>query len=182
MKLERVYREMLFSRFQSNNSKFTERGLATTCMVSVGLVNSALKPMKRMGAIIVHPRWVELVDPWKALVYWCSIRDLRREVVYSTRLSSSVREIETLLPRGSMPTAYTAYVEMFDDTPAEYSEVYAYGDPDLFVGRFGAPTTAVRENLIVLKSDPHLMKTQSVPLPQVYADLWNIDSDRKSVV
>ncbi len=176
MKTDRVYRTILLERFEEGKKGFTQRGIALSCGVSLGLVNFSLRPLRRMGAVVVHPRELELVDPWKALLYWCSKRNLQKDTVYSTHLDDSVSGIEARLPHDSIPTAYTAYKERFDDAPSEYSEAYCYGDRDMFTARFGNESKQGWQNLIVLETDENMASLGRAPLPQVYADLWNIDT------
>lgn len=175
MKRERVYREILYHQFEERASSFTQHELAETCRVSLGLVNLSLNPLRRMGAVEVRQRSFVVLDAWKVLMYWCAVRDLTRETVYSNLVEEPVHRIEASLPRGSVSTAYTAYRERFGEAPADYSEVYVYGDEDVFVRRFGYPRTVGRRNLFVLRSDERLVGLGKSPLAQVYADLWNID-------
>lgn len=175
MKRERVYRELLFRSIEMGEHRFVQRRLAATCEVSIGLVNSAIGPLKRMGAVSMSGRSFELLDPWKTLHYWCSVRDLEKEIVYSTRVDSPVTSIEASLPRDAVPTSYTAYRERYDEAPADYSEVYAYGDAESFERRFG-PSLSRAHNLFVLRTDPHLAAMGSAPVAQVYVDLWNTSS------
>jgi len=176
MKTERVYRETLYHRLERGETSFTQRELATSCSVSLGLVNFALGHLRRMGAIQVKDRGLEVLDPWKMLMYWCAVRDLGRDNVYSILIDEPVHRIEGSLPRSSIPTAYMAYRERFGDAPADYSEVYVYGEREDFVRRFGAGRLKGHRNLIVLRNDEHLASIGSLPLAQMYVDLWNIET------
>lgn len=176
MKTERVYREILYRRLERKETSFTQRQLSVSCSVSLGLVNFALRPLRRMGAVEIKQRGLEVLDPWKLLMYWCAIRDLGREVVYSNLVDEPVHRIEASLPKGSIPTAYTAYRERFGDAPADYSEVYVYGERDDFVKRFGAGGQRGRRNIFVLMNDEHLATLGGATLAQIYADLWNIET------
>jgi hypothetical protein len=176
MKVEWVYREILYRLFERDEASFTQRELASSCLVSLGLVNFSLRPLRRMGAVEVRQRGFDLLDPWKALMYWCAVRDLEKETVYSNLLDEPIHRIESSLPRGSIPTAYTAYRERFDDAPSDYSEVYAYGEGEAFAQRFGPGKEKGRRNIFVLKSDGRLDSLGTAPLAQVYADLWNLET------
>ncbi len=176
VRVERVYREILYRRFEKNETSFTQRELAASCSVSLGLVNFGLRPLRRMGAVEIKQRGFEVLDPWKVLMYWCAVRDLGKEMVYSNFVDEPVHRIEASLPRRSIPTAYTAYRERFGDAPADYSEVYVYGERDVFIRRFGDGRDKGRRNIFVLQSDERLASLGSVPLAQVYADLWNIET------
>lgn len=176
VKVERVYREILYRCSERGENSFTQREIASACSVSLGLVNFGLGPLRRMGAVVVRQRGFEMTDPWKALMYWCAVRNLDRETLYSTLLDQPVHRIEASLPRGSIPSAYTAYRERFGDAPADYSEVYVYGEREAFVRRFGLGKGKGRRNLFLLKSDPRLDALGTAPLVQVYADLWGMET------
>ncbi|MBI3116012.1 MAG: hypothetical protein HYU03_03110 [Thaumarchaeota archaeon] len=176
MKTERVYREIVYRRFERNQTSLTQRQVAASCSISLGLVNFALKPLRRMGAVEIKQRGFEILDPWKVLMYWCAVRDLERETVYSNLVDEPVYRIEANLPGDSIPTAYTAYRERFGDAPADYSEVYVYGEREEFVRRFGPARQKGRRNIFVLRNDQHLSALGKAPLAQIYADLWNIET------
>lgn len=176
MKTERVLRELLYRRLEKDEKSFTQREVAASCNVSLGLVNFALRPLRRMGAVQVRQSGFDVLDAWKVLMYWCSVRDLGRETVYSTLVDEPVHAIEANLPKDSIPTAYTAYKERFGDAPADYSEVYAYGEEEEFVRRFGEGSTRGRRNIFVLRTDGRLSSLGRAPLAQMYADLWNMET------
>jgi hypothetical protein len=50
-----------------------------------------------MGSIVVNEKNFVVIDAWKMLMYWCSIRDLPKYVVYSKFLRKDVEEINLLL-------------------------------------------------------------------------------------
>jgi hypothetical protein len=51
----------------------------------------------------------------------------RLKFIFKIRIEAPVREIERIMPNIEF-TAFTAYKLAFNDTPADYSEVYAYAD------------------------------------------------------
>ena len=173
MKRETVYREILYDVIERKRRVITQREVSKRCSVSVGLVSFALRPLRRMGSIVVSRRNFIVQDPWKILMYWCSIRNLQRYIIYSNFLRMNVQQIEASLPHDSIPTAYTAYRELFKDTPADYSEVYVYGKEQDFINIFGKENSN-RANLFVLRTDDHLISIGKPTLAQIYVDLWNI--------
>ena len=50
-KVEFVYRELLFQALEGGERSFTQKGLSEMLDVSLGNVNHALKPLKRMNAV-----------------------------------------------------------------------------------------------------------------------------------
>jgi hypothetical protein len=100
---------------------------------------------------------------------------LKKDIVYQTYVKESVEKIETSLPANSVLTAYSAFKLRFKKVPAEYSEIIVYGRKEEFEKRFGKHNIKLPPNLIVLKLDEHLLKFSSIPIAQIFVDLWNLD-------
>ncbi|MDI9643806.1 MAG: hypothetical protein QFX35_01155, partial [Candidatus Verstraetearchaeota archaeon] len=145
--------------------------------VPASTVSHSLKPLRGMGAIDVSRNGIAVKNPRKILLFWCSVRRLEPLVVYRKSLRVPVQEIEGMVPPRTIFTAFTAFKHRFGRVPAEYSEVYVYGDAEGFESRFGPPSyPKERCNLIVMEPDNHLRRLGKAPLAQIYADLWNIPS------
>jgi len=172
MKIERLYRQILYEVIEADSRKFTQLGLSKTCSTSIGNIHHALKPLVEMNAIEVRRRSFTVVDSKKILLYWASKRKLRRDILYSTKVNLPVDEIEAMLPPGLF-TAYTAYKFIYKTLPSDYGEVWIYSDAKGVKNRF--PPTSGVPNLYVLKLDDHLMRFKQIPLGQLYVDLWNMD-------
>jgi DNA-binding transcriptional regulator YhcF (GntR family) len=175
MKMERVYREILYRLLEKGEKEFSQKCIAKECKLSLSTVHHALEPLRRMHAIEVRRKNFLVINPKKILLYWASVRDLKKDIVYQTHLEESVEKIETLLPQKSVLTAYSAFKLRFKRIPAEYSEVIVYGEKEEFEERFGKPNTKLFPNLIVLELDEHLLKFKLAPLAQIFVDLWNLD-------
>ena len=166
---EEVYREILFGSIELGKNRFTQSELACNLNASLSVVNLALKPLRRMHAIDNHKMGFYVVDKRKILFYWASIRIVDKDIIYQTRVEKPVREIERSMPHNVIFGAYSAYKFMFDDVPADYSEVYAYSDNlENIKKRF--PETIGPPNLFVLKRDSNLKKMTRA---QIFVDLWN---------
>lgn len=171
-KAELVYRELLYSKVEQGKAVFTQLELAKALGISLSTVNNALRPLRKMGAVNVKRRGFDLVNAKKILYYWASIRNLGKDVIYRTRVESSVLGIEKEMPSFVVFAAYSAYKFRFDDAPADYSEVYAYCDSsslDVLARRF--PPKKNNPNLFVLKKE---FMDSRMPLAQMFVDLWNI--------
>ena len=118
-------------------------------------------------------------------MFWSSLRNLQRDVVYSTRVPGSFREIERDLTDGSILTAYTAFNYRFNEAPADCSEIWVYVQEKMIFeveNRF--PPTALPGYFFFLKGDKALEENSRrhsnglniVSIPQHYVDLWNIPS------
>ena len=179
-----VLREILCSYMDGVN-RFTQLYLSKKLGFSLSTVNASIKRLEEIGAVALKKRGFYMTDFYKALVFFATKRDLKRDVVYSTRINMSVRDIEKNLPDGVAFTAYTAYNLLFNEAPADYSEVYVYADAEAlgeikirFKQEKGPP------NLIVLKPDVKLLldikgkklKRSCVCPAQLFSDLWNINT------
>ncbi len=181
---ELVFRELARGHIQGRNT-FTQLELSKTLGMSLGTVNKAVKNLEEINAVRISRRALEVSDFTRLMMYWATHRNLKRDVVYETRAGISAREMERSMPQGTAFTAYTAYMRIFGEAPADYSEVYVYATKEAgeeikerFPGREGF------SNLIVLAADEKLEKDiankklerGSVCAPQAYVDLWNIDA------
>jgi predicted transcriptional regulator len=177
MKIERVYREILTSVIEKRNKKFKQLELSRACNLSISTVFHALKPLEKMNAIEKKRFGFLVLDAKKILLYWASIRNLEKEIVYQTYVNKSVNDIESLMPSRCVYTAYSAFKFKFKSLPSEYSEVVVYGKKEDFEKRFGKENLKLKPNLVVLSLDDHLLKFGRVaPIPQIFVDLWNLKS------
>ncbi len=192
MKIEQIYRELLYQALEQKTRKLTQLGIARKLKVSLSTVNHALKPLREMGAVVVKRRHLIIQDPEKILYYWASARNLRKDILYQTRAEKPVRTLEKEMPAGIVFGAYTAYKYLFDDVPADYSEVYVYSDEqELREIKKRFPENKKTPNLFVLKKDA-MMRTgeRTTTIAHTFVDLWNlkewyardfIDSQKKRI-
>lgn len=172
-KTERVYREILFQAFEEENRELTQKFLSDKCETSIGNVNYSLQPLENMNTIEKKTKKFLILDPKKILIYWASVRNLSKDVLYKTHSDKPLRKIEKEMPP-CLFTAYSGYKFRWGEPPADYSEVYVYADKEEVRERF--PPKKKRPNIFVLKKDEHLNKFERVPLAQIYVDLWNLPS------
>ncbi len=174
LKVEFVYRELLFQALEKNKREFTQKQLSEILGTSLSNVNHALKPLKRMNAVKINPQNFVLVNPRKVLFYWASIRNTKKDVVYSTRAEASVSQIEKSMPAGVFFTAYSGFKFAFKEAPADYTSVYVYAkNSDEIKKRF--PEKMFPHNLFVLKADELQSKYgKTLPVAQLFVDLWNL--------
>ncbi|MEN3036985.1 MAG: transcriptional regulator [Candidatus Methanosuratincola petrocarbonis] len=175
MKGEPVFREILKKVLEEKASHFNVRSLSEATGIPPSTVSHSLRALKEMGAIEVSRNGITVKNPRKILLFWCSIRRLEPLVVYRKSLQMPVQEIEGMAPPEAIFTAFTAFKHRFGYAPADYSEVYVYGNAERFKSRFGPPSTPKeRCNLIVMEADAHLKMLGRATLAQIYVDLWNI--------
>ena len=113
-----------------------------------------------------------LIDPKKTLYYWASVRNLKKDIIYTTRIEEPVRAIEANMPDSIIYAAYSAYKFRFKDVPADYSEVYVYSNQPL-QERF--PKNNKPGNLIILKNKGLEAYGKTTTIANTFVDLWNID-------
>ncbi len=170
--LELVYREVLYQAIEKKNRKLTQLELSRKLNISLSIVNKAIKNLSNIGSVEIHLKNFHVIDIKKILYYWASIRNLQRDIVYKTRVELPVIEIEKSMPNNIIFTAYSAYKFKFKDVPADYSEVYVYGDENLkerFKGDDGVP------NLFVLKKDGYAENYGKIATrANIFVDLWNL--------
>lgn len=174
-KKEIIYREILSIAIGEKQFRFTQLGLSKKYGFSLSTISNALKPLERIGAIEKHARSFALVDIRKAITYWASERNLKKDIIYSTRSALPVQKIEGSMPSGVLFTAFSAYRLKYDDAPADYGEVYVYAEKDTLEEikeRF--PQAKGPPNILVLEKDGFMKERSFAPIPQVYVDLWNI--------
>ncbi len=172
-KIEYVYREILYQRIEKKKNLFTQASLASTLQLSLSTVNHAIRVLSAMGAVEIRQRSFIIIDVKKVLYYWASLRDLHKDCVYATRVEQPVVSMEKLMPADAVFGAYTAYKFLFHDVPADYSEMYVYGNIDEIQKRF--PFQRGVPNLFVLKKDALLEKYgRTTPLALTFVDLWNL--------
>lgn len=172
-KIERVYREIVTQALEDGNRDLTQKSLSDRCEISIGNVHYALEPLENMNAVEKKARKFLVLDPKKILLYWASLRNLPKDVVYKTHSDKPLRTIEDEMPP-CLFTAYSGYKFRWGEPPADYSEVYVYADAEEIRDRF-TPEEG-KANVFVLEVDEHLRKFEEIPLGQVFVDLWNLPS------
>src|SRR3989344_1273216 len=171
-KIEFVYREMIFNAIEKEKKDLTQAYLANTLEVSLSTINLALKSLARMNAVRIRKRGFDIIDVRKVLYYWASMRNVEKDIIYQTRVEEPVTKIEKQMPDNIVFTAYSAYKFKFENTPADYSEVYVYGTEEI-KKRF-KPNNKI-PNVFVLKKDNQIEKYgKSVTIASLFVDLWNL--------
>ena len=125
-----------------------------------------------MNAVRIRKRGFDIIDVRKVLYYWASMRNVEKDIIYQTRVEEPVTKIEKQMPDNIVFTAYSAYKFKFENTPADYSEVYVYGTEEI-KKRF-KPNNKI-PNVFVLKKDNQIEKYgKSVTIASLFVDLWNL--------
>ena len=180
-RIEEVYREILFEAMEKNEFVLTQSELSKKLGISLSIVNIAVRKLNLMGALKIQQRSFRILDIKKVLYSWASVRNLNKDIIFQMRIEASVREIERILPN-ILYTAYSAYKFRFSDVPADYSEIYVYGDENELeiikkrISNFkvSPKNSKINPNFFVLKKDTLLNLYREIPLAQIFVDLWNL--------
>lgn len=181
--------DIIFSYLSCNsirgNFKYTQLGLSRELGISLSIVNSTIKSLAGIGAIRINRRSFELISLNRLLLYWATHRVLRKDFIYLARADMAVRDIERNMPDEVAFTGCTAYRFLFEEAPADYSEVYVYAsEKSLKEIQKRFPKRDDRNpNLFVLKSNSvleeeirlHKLQKSCVCEGQLFVDLWNMN-------
>ncbi|MHB1830428.1 MAG: hypothetical protein ACYCO0_03460 [Candidatus Micrarchaeaceae archaeon] len=185
MKKEEVIFREISADYLNGVNKFTQLELSKRLSISISTVNSAIKNVYKINAIQIKRRSFSIIALDRLMLYWATHRAIEKDISFSVHADMPIKEIEASVPDGVAFSAFTAYKKTYSSTPADYSEVYLYATEAAAAEikkRFPAGNGSA--NLIVLNADQllakrineSLIKNQSVPITQVFADLWNIRS------
>lgn len=172
---EVVWRHLLVAALDLDIRRSSLTQLSTELDLPVSTIHKALERPRAIGAVRGSASGLRVLDPKRLQLMWAAQRDLKRDIVYATRVPMTVSEIEARLPLSAIPTAYTAFVrhEGGRNLVADYEQVVVYADANEVRRRF--PRRRGQPNLLILEPDPLLSRYGRVaPRCQVYADLFNL--------
>lgn len=164
----------MFKTIEQKNQYFTLTELSEKFKLSTSVVSHALVPLRGLGVIQVGKVKSKVIDTERLLFFWATRRSVTKDIVYKTYSLLPVMEREVSLPSEVYLTAYS-YCRLFlKDVAADYANIYFYSkDLEEIQKRF-PPDDKNFPNLFVLKADQCLTQYKTVPLAQVFADLWNL--------
>lgn len=172
--IELIWRELLYQTIEQKHVEFSQTDLAKRLHCSLSTVSLALSPLKSLGIVNVGKRYSSVVDWERMLFYWATRRSLYKDVVYKTYSPLSVFEREGLMPSDVIATAYSASRLYYKIVPSDYDSVYFYSaDISSIENRFPL-NTKEPPNIFILKSDAYLVNYKTIPLSQVFVDLWSL--------
>ncbi len=171
---EMVWRHLLVGAQDLGIRRSSLTQLSVELELPVSTIHKALERPRAIGAVRGGASGLRVLDPKRLQLIWAALRDLNRDIVYSTRVPMTVSEIEARLPVSAIPTAYTALVlHAGRNLVADYEQVVVYADANEVRRRF--PRRRGQANLLVLEPDPLLSRYGRIaPRCQVYADLFNL--------
>lgn len=175
-KKEIIWREILYQATEQKSRQFTQKDLAAKFGFSLSTVFNAIKVPRQIGAVKVAARNFQVVDIEKFLYLWATVRNLKKDIIYETRVEQPILTIEGLMPPSVIYGSYSAYRLKFKEAPADYDRIYLYAlDLEEIKRRFPPTENKNYSNLIILKADPFLKDYgQMTTLAQTFVDLWNL--------
>ncbi len=170
-KIELVFSYILEQALEKKRKAMTQAETAAALKISLSTVNLAVGHLKKMNAVRVNLRSLEIVDAKKILYYWASIRNVEKDIIYATRAEKSAGETEKNMPPGILYAAYSAYRIKFRDVPADYSEVYVYATDEKSLEK-------IRKRFLPSKNRPNVFVlakgAEKMTLANIFVDLWNM--------
>ena len=85
LKQEAVIRKIL-SQSLYEDDIIDQQQISQSLNVSIGSVNKVISRLQRMGSVSKTGRRYSVTSFKKILMFWSSLRNLQRDVVYSTRV------------------------------------------------------------------------------------------------
>jgi len=171
-----IWREILHQAIENKKTEFTQKELAQKYGFSLSTVFNALKTPRQAGAVEIESRGFKIIDTEKFLYLWATHRKLKKEIIYQTNVSKSIREIEGEMPPDVIFGAFSAFIKKYKEAPADYDKVYVYSERKAIKeiqNRF--PEKKGYPNLIILEADPYLKNFgKMAPDVQIFVDLWNL--------
>ncbi len=173
-KKEMIWRYILEEALAGRQSEFTQKDVAAKFHFSTSTVFNALKIPRKLEAIEVSGRFFRMRDIEKFLIVWATFRNLKKDIIYSTKADLPPQNIEASMPPAVIFGGFSAYRLKYGDPPADYSLVYVYSD-DIQEIKKRFPPRKGYANIFVLKPDAFLASYGKVtPDSQTFADLWNM--------
>lgn len=176
LKIEFVWRELLFRSIENKNPNFTLTELSERFNLSTSVTSHALRPLRQMRIVEVAKTRSKVVDAERLLFYWATRRNLIKDIIYETYSKLSIKEREASMPSRVYPTAYSAVRLYFPDKPlpADYDHSYFYATDITEIKERFPPTIKKSPNIYILRKDPYLNLYEKTPLAQIFVDLWNL--------
>ena len=149
LKIEYIWRELLYEAIQRKNPYFTMTQLAHQFSLSTSMVNHSLIPLKDLHIVQINKTKSKTINWEKLLLFWATRRNLKKDIIYSTYSNLSVSECESLMPPHVIPTGYTAFRHIFKTIPADYDHTYFYANTiESVIKRF--PQSKKNPNIFIL--------------------------------
>jgi hypothetical protein len=178
-KIETIWHYLLQEALQNRSFRHTQEELSQHLRFSLSTVHHALKAPTELGAIRKETKFFVLEDVKKLLLYWASVRNFSRDIIYQTAVETSMQEAEGLAIPNTIFACYSAARIHLNEAPADYAKTYWYiQESGLFEAhrRFPVNAKAKREPNVFFLRMPEAMPKygNTTTLPQTFVDIWNL--------
>lgn len=171
LKIEYVWRELLYQSIEKNNPLFTITDLANKFNLSTSVVSHAILPLRELSMVEVGKLKSKVIDTEKLLFFWATRKNINKDIIYKTHSNLPVFKRESAMPATVFPTAFSACRLYYHDLPSDYENIYFYAD-DFSEIKKRFPENGKNPNLYIIQADPFLKMYKKTPLAQIFVDLW----------
>lgn len=190
---ELVWRQLLYMAIERDQRGTSLLALRDELGMSLSSLHQAIGRPREIGCLEVTSRGLTLLDPKRLLYLWAAHRRPARDELARVRVGMGSAALEAELGMAVIPTAYSAYSRAFGLTIADYDTVYGYVEPEDVVallerlpppqdraaaGGAGLLTwtdiSTPPATLVLLHQDRLMSRYPSLPIAQVFADLFNL--------
>lgn len=172
LKIEFIWRELLYRSIEKKQPNFSINELADRFSLSTSMVSHALHPLRELKIVEVGKTSSQVLDAEKLLFFWATRRRIEKDIIYKTYYPQDIFEIESLMPPQTTPTAYSACRLYLDINPSDYDKVYYYASNDEEISKRFPQNKKNKINIHVLQKDKFLASYKTIPIAQVFVDLW----------
>ena len=109
LKIEYIWRELLYRSIEKKNPYFTLSELGKTFHLSTSVVSHAVSPLRELHLVEIAKIKSKVVDVEKLLFFWATRRNLKKDIIYKTHSHLPVFGQEASMPTDVIPTAYSAF-------------------------------------------------------------------------
>ncbi len=110
---EMVWRHLLVAALDLGIRRSSLTQLGAELNLPVSTIHKALERPRAIGAVRGSASGLRVLDPRRLQLLWAAQRDLKRDIVYATRVALTVSEIEARLQVSVIPTCQV-YADLFN--------------------------------------------------------------------
>jgi hypothetical protein len=174
LKIEYIWRELLFQAIERKNPEFTITDLANKFHLSTSMVSHAILPLRELSMVEVGKLKSRVVDTEKLLYFWATRKNINKDIIYKTYINLSVFKRENAMPAIVFPTAYSACRLYYRDLPSDYENIYFYANDSIEIKKRFPEYSKKNPNIFIIQQDPYLKIYKKTPIAQIFSDLWNL--------
>lgn len=176
-KIETIWHHLLYQAIEKREFRHTQAGLAELYGFSTSTANLALVKPTAIGAIRKSGKFFVVADVLKLLYLWATVRNLDKDMLYSTHSPLPIRELEGLAPPGTLYGGYSAASQILGEPPADYNVLHLYLEKvDLGIAKTRYPKINTGPSQVIIYHRPLFLPASlhTTTLPHTFVDIWNM--------